>query len=103
MQKLINMRMHRILIIANFLIGRSQKTRIGPNFSSWSIINDGVPQETKLGPLFVARSERHECFYDTVKFVDDTTLWEIVLKVKNLIPSYRLKLLNLPNGPLRMT
>ncbi|CAB3983254.1 Hypothetical predicted protein [Paramuricea clavata] len=41
---------------------------------------------------------------DTVKFVDETTIWEIVLKGrKNPARSNRLKLQNLLNGLLRLT
>jgi hypothetical protein len=83
MQKLINMRVHPSLInwIANFLTDRSQRTKIGSNFSSGRTTNGGVPQGTKLGPLlFLIIVNDLNVSDDTVKFVDDTTLWEIVLK-----------------------
>ena len=83
MQKLINMRVHPILInwIANFLTDRSQRTRIGSNFSSLRTTNGGVPQGTKLGPLLLLIMVNDlNVSDDTVKFVDDTTIWEIVLK-----------------------
>ena len=83
MQNLINMRVHPILInwIANFLTDRSQRTRIGSNVSSWRTTNGGVPQGPELGPLlFLIMVNDLNVSDDTVKFVDDTTIWEIVLK-----------------------
>jgi hypothetical protein len=82
-QILINMRVHPILInwIANFLTDRSQRTRIGSNFSSWRTTNGVVPQDTKLDPLlFLIMVNDLNVSDDTVKFVDDTTILEIVLK-----------------------
>ena len=79
MQKLINMRVHPFLInwIANFLTDRSQRTRIGSNFSSWRTTNGRVPEWTKLGPLlFLIMVNDLNISDDTVKFVDDTTIWE---------------------------
>ena len=81
LQKLINMGIHPVLTnwIANFLTDRGQRTRIGPNYSCWRTINGGVPQGTKLGPLlFLIMVNDLKVSDDSVKFVDDTTLWEII-------------------------
>ena len=81
LQKLINIGIHPVLInwIANFLTDRRQRTRIGPNYSCWRPINGGVPQGTKLGPLlFLIMVNDLKVSVDSVKFVDDTTLWETI-------------------------
>ncbi len=49
--------------------------------SNWETINAGVPQGTKLGPLlFLIMANDMRVSDDTVKFVDDTTIWEVVKK-----------------------
>ena len=85
-QKLINMGIHPVLTnwIANFLTDRRQRTRIGPNYSCWRTINGGVPQGTKLGPLlFLIMVNDLKVSDDSVKFVDDTTLWEIITSAQS--------------------
>ncbi len=53
--------------------------RIGLNYSCWRSINGGVPQGTKLGPLlFLIIVNDLKVSDDSVKFVDDTALWEII-------------------------
>ena len=83
MQKLINICIYPTLIkwITNFLTDKSQRTRIGSNFSSWRTINGGASQGTKPSPfLFLIMVNEMNVSDDTVKFVHVTTLWEIVLK-----------------------
>ena len=95
------MGIHPVLInwIANFLTDRRQHTRIGPNYSCWRSINGGVPQGTKLGPLlFLILVNDLKVSDDSVKFVDDTTLWEIITALNRLLQSYRHKLVNAPVG-----
>ena len=86
LQKLINIGIHPVLInwIANFLTDRRQRTRIGPNYSCWRPINGGVPQGTKLGPLlFLIMVNDLKVSVDSVKFVDDTTVWEIMTSAQS--------------------
>ena len=78
LQKLINMGIQPVPINWIFLTDRRQRTRIGPNYSCWRPINGGVPQGTKSGPLlFLITVNDLKVSDDSVKFVDDTTLWEI--------------------------
>ena len=101
LQKLINIGIHPVLInwIANFLTDRRQRTRIGPNYSCWRPINGGVPQGTKLGPLlFLLMVNDLKVSVDSVKFVDDTTLWEILRAPNRLLQFYRHKLVNATVG-----
>ncbi len=86
LQKLINMGIHPVLInwITNFLTDRRQRTRIGPNYSCWRSINGGVLQGTKLGPLlFLIMVNDLKVSDGSVKFVDDTTLWEIITSAQS--------------------
>ena len=65
--------------IANFLTDRQQRTRVGQFFSEWKFLNAGVPQGTKLGQvLFLIMINDLAVADETVKFVDDTSLWEIL-------------------------
>ena len=67
-----------------YVTDRRQRTRIGPNYSCWRPINGGVPQGTKLGPLlFLIMVNDLKVSDDSVKFVDDTTLWEIITSAQS--------------------
>ena len=82
-EKLHCMGVHPVLInwIANFLTDRKQRTRIENHYSSWKTINPGVSQGTKLFlKLFLIMVNDLSVSPDTVKFVDDTTIWEIIRK-----------------------
>ena len=61
----------------SFLCNRRQRVKIGSTFSEWSEINAGVPQGTLLGPstfLLHINDLKTEC--NSIKYVDDTTIWE---------------------------
>ena len=80
-KKLKDMEIHPVLLnwIAKFLTDRQQRTRVGQFFSEWKFLNAGVPQGTKLGPLlFFIMINDLAVADETVKFVDDTSLWEII-------------------------
>jgi hypothetical protein len=81
LKKLKDMEIHPLLLnwIANFLTDRQQRNRVGQFFSEWKFLNAGVPQGTKLGPLlFLIMINDLAVADETVKFVDDTSLWEII-------------------------
>ena len=70
--------------IANILTDRTQRTRIGQNYSCWTPIIGGVSQGTKLDPLlFLIMVTDLKVSDDSVKFVDDTTLWDIVTSAQS--------------------
>ena len=69
---------------ANFLTDRRLRTRIGLNYCCWRPINGGVSQGTKLGPLlFLILLNDRKVSVDSVKFVDDTTLWETITSAQS--------------------
>ena len=83
LDKLQRMDVHPVLVnwIADFLSGRMQRTRVGQFFSDWKHVNSGVPQGTKLGPLlFLIMVNDLRNSPNLVKYVDDTTVWEVLSK-----------------------
>ena len=85
LKKLYGIGIHPVLItwIANFLIGREQRTRVGNHYSSSKRSNAGVPQGKKLGtPLFLLLVSDLSVSDDTVKFLDDSTIWEMTEEIR---------------------
>lgn len=62
-----------------FLMDRNQRIKIGETTSDWCHVHGGVPQGTKLGPLlFITMINDMELELPTIKYVDDTTLYEVI-------------------------
>ena len=84
--------------LCSFLINRRQRTNISTLITEWLILNGVMPQGSWLGPL---------CFVSLIndlyptglahKFVDDTTLSEIIV-VKNSLICKSVSILSV-NGP----
>ena len=65
---------------ASFLRNRQQRVKLGTFKSSWKQINAGVPQGTKLGPLFfLVMINDFPAAFPLYKFIDDMTMFEVVL------------------------
>jgi hypothetical protein len=63
--------------LKSFLSDRKQRVKIGSTTSSWANLNAGVPQGTLLGPiLFLLHINDLNTVCPSVKYVDDTTIWE---------------------------
>ena len=60
-----------------FLCERKQRVKINNIKSDWSHLKAGVPQGTLLGPVsFLVHINDLKTTCNTVKYVDDTTIWE---------------------------
>ena len=67
--------------MCSFLQHRRQRVKIGSVMSDWLEMDAGMPQGSYLGPLtFIVLVDKLQTSCTTHKFVDDTTLSEIVAK-----------------------
>ena len=77
------MNIHPVLVnwVIAFLSGRYQCVKMGGFTSDWVIVKAGVPQGTKLGLLlFLIMINYFKPTSDTIKFVDDSSIFEVVLQ-----------------------
>jgi hypothetical protein len=76
---------------AEFLHDRNLRVKLGKNKSSWQQINAGVPQGTKLGPLFfLVIINDWQVNIPLYKYIDDCSTYEIVSRPS---PVHRVKLI----------
>jgi len=67
--------------MCSFLQHRRQRVKNGDMMSDWLVMDAGMPQGSFLGPLtFIVLVDSLQASCMTHKFVDDTTLSEIVAK-----------------------
>ena len=82
LRKLAQFDLHNCLLprVACFLQGRSQFVTISPATSSPMVLNGGIPQGTKIGPLLFAVmvNDLISTWSPRAKFVDDLSVVEIV-------------------------
>jgi len=65
----------------SFLHHRRQHVKLGDVVSDWLVMDAGMPQGSYLGPLtFVTLVDSLQALSMTHKYVDDTTLSEIIAK-----------------------
>lgn len=73
---------------ASFLQNRQQRVKLGNVKSGWKFIHAGVPQGTKLGPLFfLVMINDLTTTVPMYKFVDDVTMSEIISLQSNEVDS----------------
>jgi len=64
---------------ASYLLHRCQRIRVGSRVSSWKTLCGSMPQSSRLGPLsFIVMIDDLRASCEVHKFVDDTTLSELI-------------------------
>ena len=85
------MDVHPVLLnwLASFLSNRFPRVKLGSHFSDWCPVSAGAPQGTKVGPLlFLTMVNDLRTQDNLVKYVDDSTLWEVLSEnVQSELPS----------------
>ena len=67
--------------VASFLSNRQQRVKLGNFNSTWGYLRGSVPQGSCIGPLlFVLMIDDLQPHCHNIKFMDDTTLTEIITK-----------------------
>ena len=67
--------------ITSFLCERQQRVKISDIFSDWVMLHEGMPQGSWLGPLiFIILIDDLRLKWLTHKYLDDTTISEIIIK-----------------------
>jgi len=66
----------------SFLRHRRQRVKLGDVVSDWLVMDAGMPQGSYLGPLtLITLVDSRQASCMTHKYVDDTTLFEIIVKL----------------------
>lgn len=65
--------------VASYLFQRTQRVRVHNQISSWKTLSGSMPQGSRLGPLaFIVMIDDLKAQCEVHKFVDDTTLSELI-------------------------
>ena len=66
---------------ASYLFQRCQRVRVGSQVSSWKTLSGSMPRGSRLGPLsFIVMIDDLRANCEVHKFVDDTTLSELIIQ-----------------------